>query len=90
MRASTRRNRKNTHHHLAIHTHQWLGTFGGAGNGDHREELNRALDVLEWYAKEHSIPKAQIVVRLDGLYGTEAVIEDVLKRGFSILVRCKL
>jgi hypothetical protein len=75
---------------LQIHTHQWLATFGGAGNGEYRKELHRALDVFEWYAKEHALPLASIVVRLDGLYGTEAVIEDVLKRGFSILVRCKM
>jgi hypothetical protein len=51
---------------LQIHTHQWLETFGGAGNGDHQKELSRALDALEWYAKEFSIPKAHILVRLDG------------------------
>src|SRR5207253_11323213 len=30
---------------LQAHTHQWMGTFGGAGNGDYRGELNRALQV---------------------------------------------
>ncbi len=27
---------------LQAHTHQWVGTFGGAGNGDYRGELLRA------------------------------------------------
>src|SRR5260370_928413 len=31
---------------LQAHTHQFLGTFGGAGNGDYREELKRAIRVI--------------------------------------------
>jgi hypothetical protein len=36
---------------LQAHTHQFLGTFGGAGNGDYRGKLLRALQVLLDYAK---------------------------------------
>ena len=48
---------------LQAHTHQFLGTFGGAGNGDYRGELLRALDVLTQYAKQVQIPLERILVR---------------------------
>ena len=35
---------------LQAHTHQWLGTFGGSGNGDIREELRHACLVAATYA----------------------------------------
>src|SRR5262249_38273723 len=41
---------------LQAHTHQFLGTFGGPGNGDYRGELLRALAVLTQYAKQVQIP----------------------------------
>jgi len=31
---------------LQAHTHQWLGTFSGAGNGDYRGELLRAVKAI--------------------------------------------
>jgi hypothetical protein len=31
---------------LQAHTHQFLGTFGGSGNGDYRGELRRAVQVI--------------------------------------------
>ena len=34
---------------LQAHTHQWLGTFGKAGNGDYRGELRRGLEVIAAY-----------------------------------------
>jgi hypothetical protein len=35
---------------LQAHTHQFLGTFGGPGNGDYRGELLRAIGVITGYA----------------------------------------
>src|SRR6059058_4249148 len=35
---------------LQAHTHQFLGTFGGSGNGDYRQELKRAIQVMTTYA----------------------------------------
>jgi hypothetical protein len=29
-------------------THQWIGTYGGAGNGKYRSELKRALGAITW------------------------------------------
>ena len=54
---------------LQAHTHQFLGTFGGASNGDYRGELLRATQVLTQYAEQVNIPPERILVRLDGLYG---------------------
>ena len=54
---------------LQAFTHQWIGTYGGSGNGDYRAELKRALEAITWYALAHGLPLGQILVRLDGLYG---------------------
>jgi len=35
---------------LQAHTHQWMGTFGGASNGDYRGDLKRATSVIATYA----------------------------------------
>ncbi|WP_207229408.1 hypothetical protein [Ktedonosporobacter rubrisoli] len=52
---------------LQRHTHQFLGTFGGAGNGDSRGELQRAIGMSRSYATHLEIFPASILVRLDGL-----------------------
>jgi hypothetical protein len=57
---------------LQAHTHQWLGTFGNAGNGDYRGELRRAVAAIHAYLKAHQFPPECAVVRLDGQYGTGA------------------
>jgi len=36
---------------LQAHTHQWMGTFSGAGNGDYRGELLRAIEAISTYVK---------------------------------------
>jgi hypothetical protein len=70
-------------------THQWIGTYSGAGNGKYREELKRALQAVTWYATSHDLPLAQIVIRLDGLYGDAAPLSDVLRTGLGVIVRSK-
>ncbi len=66
---------------LQAHTHQFLGTFAGAGNGDYRGELLRSLQVLLDYGRQVGIPAQQIVIRLDGLYGNAVPLSDVLAAG---------
>jgi hypothetical protein len=56
------------------HTHQWLATFGGVGNGDYRAELKRAADTIKAYLHAHALTEQQAVVRLDGLYGSIGVL----------------
>jgi len=74
---------------LQAHTHQFLGTFGGAGNGDYRGELLRVLQVLIGYANQVAIPLEHILVRLDGLYGNAAPLTDVLTSGLGLIARSK-
>jgi hypothetical protein len=75
---------------LQAHTHQWLGTFGNAGNGDYRGELLRARAVIESYATSLALPLSQVLIRLDGLYGNAAPLADLLAAGGpGVIVRGK-
>src|SRR5205823_2500652 len=74
---------------LQAHTHQFMGTFGGSGNGDYRAELRRALQVISSYATAHKLLLSQILVRLDGLYGNAAVLRDVLDTGVGLIGRSR-
>jgi hypothetical protein len=62
---------------LQMHTHQWVASFGNPGNGQYREELRRAKAVIQAYIKAHSFPTERTLLRLDGQYGSGAVISDV-------------
>ncbi len=72
---------------LQAHTHQWLGTFGHPGNGEYRVELRRALAAIGDYVKAHQLDPRLAVIRLDGQYGTGAVLADLA--GFSYVTRGK-
>src|SRR3989440_9510622 len=74
---------------LQAHSHHWLGTFGGAGNGDYRGELVRAREAIISYAGWLCLPLSHILVRLDGLYGTAAVLGEFFSSGVGSIVRCK-
>ncbi len=74
---------------LQTHTHQLLGTFGGAGNGDYRGELQRAIGVIKRYATQHGLSSTSILVRLDGLYGDAAPLLDVLSAHLSVVARSR-
>lgn len=74
---------------LQSHTHQWLGTFGGPGNGDIREGLKRACQVAATYATRHQLQASQILIRLDGGYGDTAVLSDVLAMGLGLIARSR-
>ncbi len=74
---------------LQAHPPQLLGTFGGAGNGDDRGELLRALAVLTQYANQVKIPLERILGRLDGLSGNAAPLFDVLAAHVGVIARHK-
>jgi hypothetical protein len=59
------------------HTAQWFGTFANPGNGQFREELRRAVAAIQRYSKAHDLPEERVVLRLDGQYGTGAVLADL-------------
>jgi hypothetical protein len=74
---------------LQAHTHQWLGTFGNAGNGDYRGELRRGLEVIAAYQAKLGLPTGQALVRLDGQYGNGAIIADLLPTQIPWVMRGK-
>ena len=70
---------------LQSHTHEFLGTFSGSGNGDYRGELLRASAVMRAYVAAKQIPPSQAIMRLDGLYGNGCVVQDL--NGLSYVMR---
>jgi hypothetical protein len=72
---------------LQAHTHQFLGTFGNPGNGEYRAELRRAVTAIQSYRETHHHAEAQVLLRLDGQYGTGAVLADLA--GLPFVMRGK-
>jgi hypothetical protein len=72
---------------LQAHTHQWLGTFSGAGNGKAWEELRRAVSQIQHYLTTYQLPAERVLVRLDGLYGLGATLSDLV--GLPFVMRGK-
>src|SRR6266567_410779 len=48
---------------LQAHTHRWLASFGGAGNGNYRGELLRGLEVIVAYQTARGLQPGQALVR---------------------------
>jgi hypothetical protein len=59
------------------HSYQWLGSFGNPGNGRYREELRRAVAAIHSYLSAHQFAQECVLLRLDGQYGTGAVLADL-------------
>jgi hypothetical protein len=74
---------------LQAHTHQFLGTFGGSGNGDYRGELLRAIAVITDYATKLGLAPASVLLRLDGLYGDAAPLIDIVGAGLGVIGRSR-
>src|SRR5213080_225024 len=72
---------------LQAHTHQFLGTFGNPGNGEYRAELRRAVTAIQSYLVAHHHPEERVLLRLDGQYGTGAVLADLA--GLPFVMRGK-
>jgi hypothetical protein len=69
------------------HSFQWLGTFGNRGNGRYRVELRQGLAAISRYLAAHQLPSQRTLLRLDGQYGTGAVLSDLA--GFAFVTRGK-
>jgi len=74
---------------LQPYTHQWLGTFSGPGNGNYREELRQALQAITAYAAAFALPLCQVIVRVDGLYGNKAPVNEILSWKSGVVGRSK-
>jgi len=69
------------------HSHHWLGSFGNRGNGRYREELRKGLCAIGRYLTVYQLPSERTLLRLDGQYGTGAVLVDLA--GFAFVTRGK-
>jgi hypothetical protein len=69
------------------HSYHWLGSFGNRGNGQYRMELRQGLAAITCYLAAHQIPTESALLRLDGQYGTGAVLADLA--GFAFVTRGK-
>ncbi len=69
------------------HSFQWLGSCGNRGNGRYREELRRGLSAIGRYLTAHQLSQERTLLRLDGQYGTGAVLSDLV--GFAFVTRGK-
>jgi hypothetical protein len=72
---------------LQAHTYQWLASFGNPGNGEYRAELRRAVAAIQSYLQTYGFPEAHAILRLDGQYGTAAVLSDLA--GLTYVTRGK-
>ena len=72
---------------LQMHTRQWVGTYGGRGNGDYREELKAALQAITTYLKQFAFSSEMALVRLDGQYGDAAVVTQILQARVHVVTR---
>jgi hypothetical protein len=70
------------------HTSEWLGSFGGAGNGQMHAELKRGSEAVLAYIQRHGLTPSAAVVRLDGLYGYVPSISVLSELGLGYLARC--
>jgi hypothetical protein len=59
------------------HSLQWLGSFGNRGNGCYRTELRQGLSAIGHYLTAHQLSQERALLRLDGQYGTGAVLSEV-------------
>ena len=69
------------------HSFHWLGSFGNRGNGRYRMELRQGLSAIGRSLTAHQFPPAHALLRLDGQYGTGAVLSDLA--GFAFVTRGK-
>lgn len=72
---------------LQMHTRQWLGSFGGRGNGNYRGELQAALQAVTTYLAAWELPRGCGIVRVDGQYGDGSVIADIVATGVHLVGR---
>jgi hypothetical protein len=64
------------------HSYHWLGSFGNRGNGRYRRELHHALAAITRYLTAYQPSKEHALLRLDGQYGTGAVLADMADFAF--------
>src|SRR6266699_2850967 len=69
------------------HSSHWLGSFGNRGNGRYRTELCQSLAAITRYLTANHLSQERTLLRLDGQYGTGAVLTALV--GFAFVTRGK-
>jgi hypothetical protein len=64
---------------LHIHTHQWIFTWGGAGNGAPEEELKLAVEKIAQYLQGFGLPESTALLRLDGPFGSPVFLRILMQ-----------
>jgi len=72
---------------LQAHTQEWLGTVSNSGNGEYTVELEAACRVITAYLAARNVPSSDALVRLDGLYGTIALLVRLQSFKLGFLTR---
>jgi hypothetical protein len=70
-------------------TGEWLGSYGSAGNGEAKQELERCCSVIVRYLQQQGLQVGHGLVRLDGLYGIAALVGVVQATGLGYILRCR-
>jgi hypothetical protein len=70
------------------HTHEWLGTFGEAGNGTRWSRLDLAASAVAKYLQHHRFASEEGVLRMDGEYGWAHTALLLAQQGPGYLMRC--
>jgi hypothetical protein len=70
-------------------TSEWLGSYGGSGNGDVKGALEQACRVIKRYLEQRGLNVAHGLVRLDGLYGSASYLSIVQQAGLGYILRCR-
>jgi hypothetical protein len=70
-------------------TGEWLGSYGSAGNGEAKRELERCCGVIVRYLQQQGLAVGQGLVRLDGLYGMAGLVSVVQATGLGYILRCR-
>ncbi len=72
-----------------MHTHQWIGTYAGQGNGDYLGELTSALRSITTYLRLFALTPEVALVRLDGQYGDTVAMAQLLEAGMYFVTRAR-
>lgn len=72
-----------------MHTCQWIGTYGGRGNGDYQAELASALPSIAIYLRLFALTSQAALVRLDGQYGDAVAIALLIEAGMHLVTRAR-
>ena len=70
------------------HTHEWIGTFGNAGNGERWPRLRRGVEAIVAYLRARGVTPSDGLIRLDGEFGWARAALLFVEHALGYLMRC--